>query len=128
MKKPALTVLGTLVSLTGAPGTILLNEIHINPPPDADLNYEYVELRSSTNGVEACTGLTLLIIENNGGQVGEVEEAIDLDDLSTGSNGLLLIGSGYDNPPGGGPWSGFKAAATVSADPAGIATLLGPQR
>jgi hypothetical protein len=79
------------------PGTILLNEININPPPASeaslDLNYEYIELRSSTN--EACTGLTILIIDNNETQVGEVEEAISLDTLSTGANGLLLIGSAY---------------------------------
>ena len=58
MKTPALTaLLGLSVLLSPASGTILLNEIHINPPPTLDLNYEFIELRSSTDGIErmACT-------------------------------------------------------------------------
>ena len=120
MKTPALTaLLGLSVLLSPASGTILLNEIHINPPPTLDLNYEFIELRSSTDGIESCAGLTLLIIENNGAQVGEVEEALDLSSFSTGSNGLLLIGNGYDESPLGGPWTGFKAPSTSVADPSG---------
>jgi len=120
MKIPALSaLLGAAALLSTASGTILLNEIHINPPPELDLNFEFIELRSTTNGVEACTGLTLLVIENNGGQVGEVEEAFNLDGLSTGTNGLLLLGNGYDGEPAGGPWFGFKAPATTTADPSG---------
>lgn len=120
MKTPALTaLLGVSMLFSPAQGTILINEVHINPPPALDLNYEYIELLSTTNAVEACTGLTLLIIENNGGQVGEVEEALNLTTFSTGTNGLLLIGNGYDSAPLGGPWSGFKAPSTSVADPSG---------
>ena len=126
MKIPALSAfIGAATLLSTASGTILLNEVHINPPPDLDLNYEYIELRSTTDGVEACTGLTLLIIENNGGQVGEVEEALPLDGLSTGTNGLLLLGNGYDGEPAGGPWFGFKAPATATADPSGTPPFSG---
>lgn len=126
MKIPALSALiGAATLLSTASGTILLNEVHINPPPDLDLNYEYIELRSTTDGVEACTGLTLLIIENNGGQVGEVEEALNLTTYSTGTNGLLLIGNGYDAAPQGGPWAGFKAPETTVADPSGTAPWSG---
>jgi len=124
MKTPALTaLLGVSLLLSPAHGTIVLNEIQINPPPDFDTNYEFIELRSTTNGVEACTGLTLLIIENNGTQVGEVVEALNLSGFSTGTNGLLLLGNGYDNEPFGGPWSGFKAPATTVGDPAAAAPL-----
>lgn len=124
IKKNALTLLGSLlVLLHPASGTILLNEIHINPPPDLDLNYEYIELRSTTGGVESCAGLTLLIIENNGGNVGEVEEALDLSAFSTGPNGLLLLGNGYDGSPAGGPWSGYKATATATADPSSTSSI-----
>ncbi|MFN0126349.1 MAG: hypothetical protein ACKV19_06660 [Verrucomicrobiales bacterium] len=120
MKSPAFTaLLGACLLVTPAFGTIFLNEIHINPPPVSDLNYEYMELRSTTGGIEACTGLTLLIIENNGGQVGEVEEALNLNDFSTGANGLLLIGNGYNGAPAGGPWWAFKAPTTTTADPTG---------
>lgn len=120
MKSPTLLAFIGVSMLAGpASGTILLNEIHINPPPDLDLNYEYIELRSTTGGVEKCTDLTLLIIENNGGQVGEVEEALNLNDFSTGENGLLILGNGYDSSPQGGPWSGFKVPATTAYDPAG---------
>lgn len=126
MKSPALTaLLGACLLVSPAFGTILLNEIHIDPPPDLDLNYEYVELRSTTGGIEACTGLTLLVIENNGGQVGEVEEALNLNDFSTGANGLLLLGNGYDSSPQGGPWSGFKSPTTAAGDPTGTAPWSG---
>jgi hypothetical protein len=122
MKTPALlALLGAATLLSPASGTILLNEININPPTDIDANFEFIELRSTTNAVEACTGLTLLIIENNGGQVGEIEEALNLNDYSTGTNGLLLLGNGYDSPPLGGPWSGFKAPTTTVGDPSGAA-------
>jgi len=120
MKIPALTaLLGVSILLPPVSGTILLNEININPPPEIDGNYEFIELRSTTNGVESCAGLTLLIIDNTGGQVGEVKEALNLNSYSTGTNGLLLLGNGYDGSPPGGPWSGFKAAATTVADPSG---------
>lgn len=126
MKTPVLlALLGAAALLPQAAGTILLNEININPPTDPDLNFEYIELRSTTDGAEACTGLTLLIIENNGGQVGQVEEALNLDGLSTGANGLLLLGNSYDDEPAGGPWSGFKAPATTTADPSGSAPYSG---
>jgi hypothetical protein len=120
MKCPLLLALfGATLLMVPASGTILINEIHINPPTEDDGNFEYIELRSTTGGVEACTGLTLLIIDNNGNAVGEVVEAFDLNDLSTGENGLLLLGNNYDDAPLGGPWAGFRAPNTAVADPAG---------
>lgn len=119
MKLTALTGLACLILSGGQAGaTILLNEIHINPPStSSDENIEFIELRSTTGGIEACTGLTLLIIDNQGDNVGQLEEALNLNDFATGTNGLLLLGDDYGGVPSGGPWAGFKAPATVAADP-----------
>jgi hypothetical protein len=63
------TVAGLLVlSLASAGfGDILLNEINFNPPgPDGD--EEYIELFSTTGGDEPTDGLTIVIIDGNGGK------------------------------------------------------------
>ncbi len=143
MKKSALSLIGVLACVTPALGTILLNEIHVNPPNDPstgdDSNYEYVELRSSTGGQEYTTvdgtetgePLTLLLIDTSGGNIGEIKEAWRLATevpgenggpstfvpFRTGTNGLLLLGNGYDDEPVGGPWNGLIDPATAMADP-----------
>jgi hypothetical protein len=69
--------------------TMLLNEVFVNPA-GTDNGREFIELRSSTDGVEAMTGLTLVIIEGEGTNAGIVDQALDLGAFSTGTNGLFL--------------------------------------
>jgi hypothetical protein len=120
MKASTLLLFGVLISASPAVGTILLNEIHINPPGSADGNYEFVELRSTTNAVESTDGLTIVVIDNNGGSRGDIKEAWSLQGLATGANGLLLLGDDYADIPQGGPWAGSKTVATQVGDPAGM--------
>lgn len=131
MNKLFLTLAGMLSVSLPSPllAGILLNEVHLNPP-NSDDNYEFIELKSTTNGVEACTGLSLVIINNDKvdgsvvptvpRNIGEIFEVYSLNDLKTGTNGLLLLGNGYTANPRGGPWSGFVDAATAVADPVGM--------
>lgn len=113
-----------LLAATSSPATILLNEAHVDPPglinaADGDGNYEYIELISTTGGTETADGLWILQVDVRGGRIGVVKEAWNLTGLATGSNGLLLIGDGFDNT-GGGPWAGQKANATTVGDPSGM--------
>ncbi|RYD31664.1 MAG: hypothetical protein EOP86_17435, partial [Verrucomicrobiaceae bacterium] len=112
-----------------AQDNIILNEVHYNVA-GSDGNYEFIELKSTTNTVESCAGLTLLIIGNDVEdkdtklplQPGEILEALDLSELSTGANGLLLLGDDYAKAPLGGPWAGAMDAATAVGDPTGLGT------
>lgn len=122
---PATLTLAAWFAATSAlQATILLNEAHVDPPgqinaADGDGNYEYIELISTTGGVESADGLWILQVDVRGGRIGVVKEAWNLTGLSTGPNGLLLIGDGYDST-GGGPWAGQKANATTVGDPSGM--------
>lgn len=143
MKKRILPLPALLAALATTPlqGGILLNEVHLNPPNGSglgDRNFEYIELRSTlttANKTESTSGLTILIINNDrwdyktndqGVEVatvlnlGEVSEAWSLDDMQTGSNGLLLLGDKYTEQPKGGPWAGFIDPATEVGDPPGV--------
>ncbi len=90
-----------LFSLASSPAEILLNEVFVNPEGNPDNNAEFIELISTTGGVESTDGLTIVIADQNGGKIGKIEASVSLNGLSTGENGLLLIGSGYSrtNPP-----------------------------
>ncbi|MDA0811666.1 MAG: hypothetical protein O3C21_04640, partial [Verrucomicrobia bacterium] len=103
---------------------ILINEVHVNPPNaiavTGDGNFEYIELKSTSGGEESTNDLTLIILDTSGANVGKVEEAWALTSLRTGSNGLLLLGNGYNTAPQGGPWSAAIEAETRGADPAGL--------
>lgn len=106
-----------------ARGAILLNEAHVDPPgqvnaADGDADYEYIELISTTGGVESTDGLWILQVDVRGGRIGVVKEAWSLAGLATGTNGLLMLGDGYDS--GGGPWASQRAAATTVGDPPGM--------
>ena len=131
--KPLLTsATALLAAVSLSPAAILLNEVHLNPPnPDQD--FEFMEVRSTTGGVEACTNLSVVIINNDRFDadlpvgdpnrilnLGEIREAWSLNDFSTGPNGLLMIGNGYSSVPKGGAWSGAIDANTSTADPAGM--------
>jgi len=126
MKSPLLPLLALCLTPLIAPAAIRINEVHynVNGP---DLNYEFIELKSTTNGVESCAGLSLVIIntalsDNDGipQNPGEILEVLDLNELSTGPNGLLLLGNGYTDAPAGGPWSGNVDPNTAMGDPSGL--------
>ena len=102
---------------------ILINEVHVNPPDalgaTGDGNFECIELKSTTDGEEVISGLTLILLDTSGNNVGKIEEVWPLNGLRTGTNGLLLLGNGYDLPVGG-PWNSSINAATRGADPSGM--------
>ena len=113
---------GNLAGPIGA-GTILLNEANINPPGD-DLNFDYVELLSSSIAAQSTNDLTLILIDTSAGDdglgnVGEISRVWSLDALATGRNGLLLLGDGYTSPPGG-PFATAISPLTNTADPIGM--------
>ncbi len=125
MKIPFFPLLALCLAPLAAPAGILINEVHFNVEgPDG--NFEFIELKSTTNGVESCAGLSLVIINNalsDGGireNPGEIQEVLDLSELSTGTNGLLLLGNGYTDAPPGGPWAGAVDPATAFGDPTGL--------
>jgi hypothetical protein len=64
----------------------------------------------------------LLLIDNDGGSVGGIDQAWKLADvngpLSTGSNGLLLLGNDYLKS--GAPYTNLKAPGTTVGDPPGM--------
>ena len=125
MKKLLSSLMALCLAPLAAPAAIRINEVHFNVE-GPDENYEFIELKSTTNGVESLAGLSLVIVNNalSDGLVrenpGEILEVLDLGELSTGSNGLLLLGNGYTDAPPGGPWAGFIDSATAVGDPAGL--------
>lgn len=95
---------------------ILLNEVHIDPSgTDSDSNLEYIELVSTTGAAESTNGLTLLLIDSNNGGYGKIRKRWSLNGLSTGSNGLLVLGNLYPTSFPYGP----VPPGTNTGDPAG---------
>jgi uncharacterized protein len=72
-----------------APAAIIINEILINPP-GTDNGSEFFELWSTTQGVEALSGLWFIEIDGDTTNAGLVNSAINLGAFSTGTNGLFL--------------------------------------
>ncbi len=85
----ALTGLLAIGLSTASHAAIMLNEIFVNPP-GSDNGQEFIELKSTTGGVESMAGLTLLIIEGDGSSPGLIDQALPLSSFSTGTNGLFL--------------------------------------
>lgn len=82
----------TLASIAAAAtshAAIQLNEIFLNPP-GTDNTQEFIELRSTTGGVESFAGLTLLNIEGDATGAGNTDFVLSLGAFSTGANGLFL--------------------------------------
>lgn len=79
----------TLAVASPARGAIFINELFINPP-GTDNGLEFIELLSTTAGVEAMTGLTFLAIDGDGSNAGVIDQALSLNSFSTGTNGLFL--------------------------------------
>ncbi|MEM7383448.1 MAG: hypothetical protein AAF514_00760 [Verrucomicrobiota bacterium] len=99
---------------------ILINEVLINPPGNDD-NFEFIELTSTTGGVASADGLWLVVVDSENDpldpdddDVGVVMEAWTLNGMSTGTNGLLLLGNGY---PDATPWGSLVDRETEREDP-----------
>lgn len=83
-------------------GAILINELSVNPPDVFDPQtakfedgQEFIEIRSTTHGIDGLNGLHLLVIDTSAAP--RIREAIDLSPLSTGPDGLLVIGDSMDD-------------------------------
>ncbi|MGK0185263.1 MAG: hypothetical protein ACI9R3_001039 [Verrucomicrobiales bacterium] len=83
-------------------GKILINELSVNPPDilnpqtaQLEDGQEFIEILSTSGGIDGLNGMHLMIIDTSGPP--EIREAIDLSPLSTGSNGLLLVGDNADD-------------------------------
>ena len=86
----ALAASATLVaSVSASHAAIQLNEIFLNPP-STDNTQEFIELRSTTGGIESLAGLTLVNIEGDGTAAGSIDFTLSLGAFRTGMNGLFL--------------------------------------
>lgn len=85
------------LSMTPAQSLILINEVHLDPVSSPDSHLEYIELISPTRTFTPLQDLTLLIVDVDGAAKGEIRNVLDLRGLSTGSNGLMLIGDSYND-------------------------------
>jgi len=68
-------------------GQVQINEFLVNPP-GTDNGSEFFELIGPPS--YDLTGLTLLVIEGDGGNKGTIDQALSLDGKSIGTNGLFL--------------------------------------
>ena len=78
----------------------VLNEVHIDPPAEDDGNFEFIEILSLDPtglplGLASLVDVRLLIVPTSGADAGKVRDVWDLGSLSTGVNGLLLLGDEY---------------------------------
>jgi hypothetical protein len=116
-----------------AAAALRINEVHANPPgTDAvgAVGYEYIEILSTTGGVESLDTYWLLLMDTDGNNMGRVDGAWDLTGMATGTNGLLLLGIDYA-PTSGGPWAGRTAPGTAFGNlaiPPGKDGLIEPNR
>ncbi len=100
--KKSLTIIASLTLAAGAAhaqrGSVLLNEVFINPPSSAgaDNTREFVEIKTLAPNTPL-TGIWFVQIDgdnalnNDSSATGVIDQAIDLSGYTTGSNGLLLI-------------------------------------
>ncbi len=91
--------------------SFLLNEVYVNNP-GSDSNLEYIEILASPS--TPLTDVWLLEIEGDGTGAGTIDNAQNLSSLTTGSNGLVLLGQNYAN--NGTPWGSQVDAATTVAN------------
>ncbi|MDA7644108.1 thrombospondin type 3 repeat-containing protein [Verrucomicrobiales bacterium] len=100
---------------TPAQSPIVINEVHLDPVPVPDTIFEYIELLSATRTFTPLQDLSLLIVDVDGATKGEIRNVLDLRGLTTGSNGLMLIGDGYNDFV---PF--VTTSRTHAEDPAGL--------
>ncbi len=87
LRSAALLAVGFVLA-RGASAQFTLSEIYVNAP-GADQTQESVEIRGAASA--SLAGYFLLTIDGDGTSAGVVDQAIDLNALSTGTNGLLLL-------------------------------------
>ncbi|QJE94225.1 hypothetical protein [Luteolibacter luteus] len=116
-----------------ASAALRINEVHANPP-GTDVQgtdgYEYIEIISTTGGVESTDTFFLLLLDTDGGNMGRVDGVWNLNGMATGTNGILLLGLNYAST-GGGPWAGRIAPGTALGNlaiPPGKDGLIEPNR
>lgn len=102
MKKAIALLLVGIWCGTGE-AAMLFNELLMNPD-GADDNREFIELLNE-GGAGTVSNLWLLQINGNVTLTGVVHDKWNLTGMTFGTNGVLLIGNNYDDPPEGGPWS-----------------------
>lgn len=116
-----------------ASAALRINEVHANPPGtdvQGSDGYEYIEIISTTGGVESTDTYFLLLLDTDGGNMGRVDGAWNLNGMATGTNGILLLGLNYATT-GGGPWAGRIAPGTALGNiaiPPGKDGLIEPNR
>jgi hypothetical protein len=102
---------GRLNLAAAAPlAALVINEVNFDPPGDAA---EFIELKGAVDRIAPAQGHSLLVVATDSGNRGEVLHAYDLRDLSTGLNGLLLMGDGFETQA-----ATIFPAGTVRADSA----------
>ena len=104
----------------------MINELSVNPPDifnpqtaEFEDGQEFIEILSTSGGIDGLNGLHLMIIDTSGPP--EIREAINLSPLSTGADGLLVIGDSLDDAnlhPDG--FKQFFERATHLEDPDGV--------
>lgn len=123
-----LTGFASCAFLASAPATIVINEVHAQFPlssdaVEADANYEYVELHQHNQWRRSCDRFVVVNHRQRRRFVGVIDQAWKLvdangDPLSTGTNGLLLLGDGATGANY--PYLNVKAPATTLGDPPGM--------
>ncbi|MCW1912597.1 hypothetical protein OJ996_03360 [Luteolibacter sp. GHJ8] len=104
-----------LAACLPAAAALRINEVHANPPgTDAAgaVGYEYIEIISTSGGVESTDDYWVLLMDTDGNNMGRVDGAWNLTGLATGTNGLLLLGIDFA-ATNGGPWAGRTAPGTA---------------
>ncbi len=86
-------VLGALLALgttQSAHAVLRINEMMINAPGGGDNGFEFIEISGDPS--QSVSGVWLVVIDNEGTDIGVVNHAVDLTSAGTvGTNGLLLI-------------------------------------
>jgi len=91
-----------------APATLRINEILVNAPGGGDNGFEYIEISGSAS--ESLNNVWLLVIDNEGTDIGVVSQAVNLTSVgSVGVNGYFLL---------------RDAATVLNPAPPGATTLL----
>ena len=88
----------------------LLNEIYVNNPGTDD-NREFIEISASAS--TPLTDVWLLEIEGDGPNAGTIDVAQNLSSLTSGSNGLVLLGQNYSSST---PWGDVLDPNTTLAN------------
>ena len=88
----------------------LLNEIYVNNP-GGDGNHEFIEIIAAP--LTPLVDVWLLEIEGDGPNAGTVDNGQNLSSLTTGSNGLVLLGQNYSSST---PWGAAVDPATTLSD------------